>query len=86
VLVSRLSVLARRFEPRTAVVSAGSANWTSAPARCSSSTTNRQPVVASTATSTRSPAQRRRNVRRVARSAGAIRPVVTSPVAAFRAS
>ncbi len=37
--------------PPLAAVSAGSARWTVAPIACSSSTTNRQPVVASSATS-----------------------------------
>jgi len=43
------SVFARRFGPRAAAVPAGSARCASIPARCSSSTTNRHPVQASTA-------------------------------------
>jgi hypothetical protein len=67
--------LARRFGPRAAAVSAGSARCASIPARRSSSVTNRQPVQASTANAAGvSPtwvwSQRRSSIR----SAGAIRP------------
>ena len=48
---SAQSVFARIFLPFSAAASAGSAKCTSAPTRSSSSTTNRQPVVASSATS-----------------------------------
>ena len=52
---SAQSVFARFFLPFSAAASAGSARCTSAPTRSSSSTTNRQPVVASSATSRPSP-------------------------------
>src|SRR5512132_3577274 len=46
------------LRPRRAALSAGSARRTWAPIACSSPSTNRQPVVASTATSSRSPPNR----------------------------
>src|SRR4051794_17840122 len=58
---SARSVLARFLLPRRVLVSAGSARCTSAPIACSSSTTNRQPVVASSATSRSCPAKRPTN-------------------------
>src|SRR3954470_17761029 len=55
------SVLARFLLPRKKLVSAGSARCTAAPTAQSSSTTIAQPVVASSATSSRWPAKRPRN-------------------------
>jgi hypothetical protein len=46
------SILARRFGPRRAAVSAGSARCASIPARCNSSTTYRHPVQPSNAEAT----------------------------------
>ncbi len=77
---SAQSVFARFFLPFNPAVSAGSARWTSAPTRSSSSTTNRQPVVASNATSRPAPSNVARNLRTAARSAGAILARETSPV------
>ena len=77
---SAQSVFARFFLPFNALASAGSARCTSAPTRSSSSTTNRQPVVASNATSSPSPVNGARNFRTPARSAGAIRAREISPV------
>ncbi len=54
---------ARFFLPFRPLVSAGSAKCASAPTRSSSSTTNRQPVVASNATSRPTPLNRVRNFR-----------------------
>ena len=79
-LASAQSVFARFFLPFKAAASAGSARCTSAPTRWSSSTTNRQPVVASNATSSPSPANRPKNERTASRSAGAILERETSPV------
>ena len=56
------------------------AECTPAPIRCSSSTTNRQPVVASNATSSAWPRNRAKNRRTPARSAGATRALDTSPL------
>jgi hypothetical protein len=67
------SVFARCLRPFRPRVSADSARWTSAPIRSSSSTTNRQPVVASNATSRSAPSNRVRNRRTPARSAGVTR-------------
>ena len=78
---SAQSVFARFFGPRNPLVSAGSAKCTPALTRSSSSTTNRQPVVASNATSSCRPSNRPRNRLTAARSAGAILPRDTSPVA-----
>jgi hypothetical protein len=77
---SAQSVFARFFLPFSAAASVGSAKCTSAPTRSSSSTTNRHPVVASSATSNPSPRNRARNLRTPARSAGAIRARESSPV------
>jgi Universal stress protein family len=55
---SARSVFARFLRPRRAAVSAGSARRTLAPTRCSSSATNRHPVVASNATSSSRPSKR----------------------------
>ncbi len=73
-------VFARFFLPFNALASAGSARCASAPTRSSSSTTNRQPVVASNATSSPSPLNRSRNARTASRSAGATRALEISPV------
>jgi len=77
---SAQSVFARFFLPFNAAASAGSARCTSAPIRSSSSTTNRQPVVASSATSKPASLNGARNFRTPARSAGAILARDTSPV------
>jgi hypothetical protein len=77
---SARSVFGRFFRPRRAAVSAGSARCTSAPIARSSSTTNRQPVVASNATSSCWPAKRPKNRRTPARSAGRTRVRPISPV------
>ncbi len=74
-LRKQIAAFARRFGPRAAAVSAGSARCASIPARCNSSTTKRQPVQASTANAAGAPetlasSQRRSSIR----SAGAIRP------------
>ena len=79
-LASARSFLARFLVPRLAAVSAGSARCTRAPTRRSSSTTNRQPVVASNATSSCRPRKRPRNRRTWARSAGLTRAREISPV------
>jgi hypothetical protein len=71
---------------RRLLVSAGSARCTSAPIACSSSTTNRQPVVASSATSSSWPANRPRNRRTPSRCAGVTRPRLISPVSVFSQS
>jgi hypothetical protein len=84
---SARSVLARRFGPRAAAVSAGSARCASTPARCSSSTTNRQPVQPSTANAADVPASASRcssQPRSSIRSAGAIRPCRVSPLRSSR--
>jgi len=80
-LASPLSVLARRLRPRAVAVSAGSARCGRSPAAASSSTTNRHPVQPSTARSPDSPATKASQTRRCSRSAGAIRPRCSSPVA-----
>jgi len=77
---SAQSVFARFFLPFSAAASAGSAKRTVAPTRSSSSTTNRQPVVASSATSKPLPVNGARNARTPARSAGATRAREISPV------
>jgi len=77
---SARSFFARCLFPRNALVSAGSAKCTLAPTRRSSSTTNRQPVVASNATSSSRPPNRAKNLRTPTRSAGTIRPRETSPM------
>ena len=77
---SAQSVLARFFLPFSAAASAGSAKCTSAPIRSSSSTTNRQPVVASSATSRPSPRKLAKNLRTPVRSAGTILARETSAV------
>ena len=73
--------LRRLLLPRRAAVSAGSARCTTAPTARSSSTRNRQPVVASSATSSCSPANRSRNRRTPTRSAGLTRARLISPLA-----
>src|SRR3954453_6897964 len=83
---SARSVLARFLLPRKLLVSAGSARCTSAPTAWSSSTTNRQPVVASSATSSRWPAKPPRNRRTPSRCAGVSRARLTSPVSVFSQS
>ena len=70
---SARSLLARLLVPRRAAVSAGSARCTRAPVAWNSSTTNRQPVVASSATSSSRSRKRSANRRTPARSAGATR-------------
>ena len=77
---SARSVFARRWFPRIAAVSAGSARCTLAPTRWNSSATNRQPVVASNPTSSPCPRNRSQNRLTPARCAGEIRERVTSPV------
>ena len=57
-LASARSPFARFFGPLSPAVSAGSARCTVAPTRRNSSTTNRQPVVASSATSSSTPRNR----------------------------
>ena len=82
---SVLSVLACRLRPRANAVSAGSATCAATPAPASSSATYRQPVHPSSANATSSrPANRASQDRRCARSAGAIWPRFTSPVAVSR--
>jgi hypothetical protein len=66
--------------PRSALVSAASARCTPLLTRRSSSTTNRQPIVASNATSSSRPSNRPKNLRTPWRSAGTIRARETSPV------
>jgi hypothetical protein len=78
---SARSVFARRLRPRLAAVSAGSARWARWPARSISSTTNRQPVVPSSAKPTSStPSKRASHSRTDSREAGLIRPRHTSPL------
>ncbi len=72
--------VARRFLPRAALVSAGSARCGSNPARSSSSTTNRHPVVASTANAPSRAGSRFSHERNTSRVAGAIRPRPVSPL------
>ncbi len=77
---SARSVFARCLSPCSVAVSAGSARCTTAPTARSSSTTNRHPVVASSATANCLPANRATNRRTPARSARLTRAQPTSPV------
>jgi hypothetical protein len=77
---SAASVFARRFLPRRAAVSAGSARWAVSPARSISSTMKRQPVVASRARCASVPWKRRSHLRTGSRAAGVMRPRLTSAV------
>jgi hypothetical protein len=83
---SARSLLARFLVPRRAAVSAGSARRTVASIAWNSSTTNRQPVVASSATSSSWPRKPAANARTPARSPGAMRLREISPVAVFSQS
>jgi hypothetical protein len=84
---SARSVFARGFRPRLTAVSAGSARFARCPARATSSTTNRQPVVPSSAKSTSCGESKRANHSRTdSRVAGVIRardnpPLRTSTIA-----
>ena len=82
---SSRSVLARRFLPRSALASPASAKCGTAPACCSASHTNSQPVHASTATSTRCPAKAETQPQ-TASGVAAKRPRLTSPVRSSKAS
>jgi hypothetical protein len=82
---SSRSVFALRFGPRSARVSAGSARCGVAPASERASQTNNQPVPASTATSTSSPAKRPTHFITASGVEG-MRPRVSSPVSRSRAS
>src|SRR3954453_17969614 len=82
---SARSVLAWRFLPRNALVSAGSAKCATTPASAKTSYTNNQPVHASNATSMCSPANCLTQSPTASRSARN-RPRRTSPVSVFSAS
>ena len=81
------SVLARFSGPRRSAAPAGPASSAVTPARCSSSTTNRQPVQPSTANVTSSrPANRASHSRSVWRHAGSILPRRACPATVSRQS